>query len=126
MTPIDFEISIRCHNHWLGQNFTHPHKAGVSKAHGDICVFCAEIEHVNQFIGQIEHELQVTCAQKLVQRIGVRRVQKKQCFRYYRLARQPRQRLPRKGFSRPIVVFLAWIQQRNQRSAVSDAAFWHE
>jgi len=45
MATVNAEIGIGCQDDGVRERFSHSHKAGVSEAHGNVCVLLHELQH---------------------------------------------------------------------------------
>ena len=82
MPPVDAEVCIGGDHHWIGQGLAQAHEAGVGQAHGHAGVLGTQVEHLEQFIREIQGKPQMALAQKLVEGAQVRFVQQKQRLRH--------------------------------------------
>ena len=125
VASIAFEIGVGGHDNRVGEGFTHADEAGIGQAHGDVGVFGTQIKHLEQFVGQVQSNPQMSLTQQLIEGVCMEFVREKERLRQCGFASEPRPWLAGKSFPCPAMMLLARVKQCDQRAAVSDAAFWH-
>jgi len=125
MATVNSEIGIGRQDKRVRERFGHSHKAGVSEAHGNVCVLLHELQHRLEILRQLEPNEHRAAAKERTQSRHPVRAEQMESFRQSRLARGPRGLVLRRLAECPSMMVIAMAKQRHHEAGVNENACGH-